>query len=66
MSDALLGVWIFCSLIWDIICVGGCTYLVFWRGHSGWWYILALAVCDSSTMYKALRKRFQVSEESAE
>ena len=31
------------SLIW-----GGCAYVVFWRGVSGWWFALALVVSGAA------------------
>jgi hypothetical protein len=27
---------------WDFFLIGGCAYLVFWRGQSGWWFLLAM------------------------
>lgn len=29
-------------LLWWAFCIGGCAYLVFWRDHSGWWFVLAV------------------------
>jgi hypothetical protein len=31
-----------CSLIWCALIIVGCAYLVFWRGHNGWWFALAI------------------------
>jgi len=31
-----------CVLLWLIFLFGGCTYLVFWKGASGAWYLLAM------------------------
>lgn len=29
-------------VLWMGFCIGGCAYLVFWRGESGWWFVLAI------------------------
>jgi hypothetical protein len=34
----------FTSLIWDLALLAGCSYIVFWRGHSAWWFLLAVAL----------------------
>jgi hypothetical protein len=30
------------AAIWTLTIIGGCTYLVFWKDASGWWYLLAM------------------------
>lgn len=62
-NDLLLAVWILSALTWDILVFATTTYLVFWRGHSGWWFILAVLLAGQSTLFKALRKRFDIKEE---
>lgn len=61
-NDTLLVIWLVISLIWDIIVLGTCTYLVFFHGASGWWYVFAFILCGSSSLFKVLRKRFGVEE----
>ncbi len=34
---------------WLALCLGTCTYLVFWRGFSGWWFLLAVILCASGS-----------------
>lgn len=63
MNDWLLLVWLLLSVLWDTVCIGVTGYLVFWRGHSGWWFVLALALCCNTTLLKVLRKRYGVPEE---
>ncbi len=29
-------------LAWEFLVIGGCAYLVFWRGLSGAWFVLAI------------------------
>ncbi len=29
-------------LIWNLTLLIGTTYLVFWKGHSGWWFLFML------------------------
>ncbi len=37
----------FMTLMWDFFLIGGCAYVVFWKGHSPWWFILACCLlCD--------------------
>ena len=31
-------------VLWEGLIFGGTGYAVFWLGHSGWWFALALAV----------------------
>lgn len=31
-------------IIWEAATLGVCTYLVFWQGYSGWWYLLAVGL----------------------
>jgi hypothetical protein len=30
------------KFVWAAAVLGTCTYLVFWKEASGWWYLLAL------------------------
>jgi hypothetical protein len=32
---------------YDAFLIGGCAYLVFWRGNSAWWFVLAVALLKS-------------------
>lgn len=48
-----------CSLFWCLAMVAGCTYLVFWMDQSGWWYLLAMVLCDGWTC-KRLRSPAQL------
>lgn len=34
------------KLAWCSAAVFGCAYVVFWKGASGWWFLLALLLCD--------------------
>jgi hypothetical protein len=36
-----------CDLVWSLTIVGACTYLVFWRNESGWWYVLAVLLASA-------------------
>lgn len=29
---------------WNSIVFGTCAYVVFWLGHSGWWFLLAMII----------------------
>ena len=32
---------------YDAFIISGCAYLVFWKGHSGWWFLLAVVLLKS-------------------
>lgn len=29
-------------LVWNVIVLVGTAYIVFWKKHSGWWFLLAV------------------------
>lgn len=31
-----------CVLVWNLVLICGTSYLVFWKGISGWWFVLAM------------------------
>lgn len=33
-----------CQFMWAVIVLVGCSYVVFWKGQSGWWFVLAVAL----------------------
>ena len=33
-------------IVWDVGIVAGCAYLVFWKDHSGWWFLLAMSIAS--------------------
>ena len=64
MNDKLLVCWLLLNTAWDLLVCGMCTYLVFWRNQSGWWFVMALILCSpSTTLFRALGKRFGVSSD---
>ena len=34
-------------LPYNAFLISGCAYLVFWKGHSGWWFLLAVVLLKS-------------------
>ena len=40
-------------IFWESLIFGGVGYVVFWLGHSGWWFALALVV--GSMAYSPLK-----------
>jgi len=62
-SDAVLIVWVIVSLLWDVLVSGTIAYVVFWRGRSGWWFLLLIILCYNPTLYQGLAKRFGLSGE---
>lgn len=55
MNSTALSVCLFCDFVWSISIMAGCTYIVFWMGHSGWWFLLAifLAACWQCKSYRS-------------
>lgn len=43
--------------IWFIVVYGTCTYLVFWKDASGWWYLLAIVIASGISFKFAEAKR---------
>jgi hypothetical protein len=62
-SDAVLIVWLVCSSVWDILVFGFTSYEVFWKSHSGWWFVFAILITYSESLLKALRKRFGIAQQ---
>ena len=42
MGETALSVCLVCRLIWWVFLIAGCSYVVFWLDHSGWWFLLAI------------------------
>lgn len=65
MGDLILFAWLTLAVLWDIAIFGATGYLVFWRGHSGWWFVIATISCHHTSLYAALRERFGVPKEKS-
>jgi hypothetical protein len=61
-DDKLLMIWLFTEAVWDFVVIGTLAWVVFWKGHSGWWFLLTEIVCNHTSLYKALRKRFGIGK----
>lgn len=35
-------------MFWETLIIGGCSYIVFWLHHSGWWFLLAIALSTAA------------------
>ena len=35
-------------LVWEVLILGGCAYLVFWKGASPWWFVLAVLLSSAA------------------
>jgi hypothetical protein len=44
-SPFTLGICLVCDAVWCLTILAACAYIVFWRGESGWWFVLALFIC---------------------
>ena len=36
------------ELVWNVLVISGCGYAVFYQGHSGWWFLLALILLQGA------------------
>lgn len=60
MSDIVLIVWFVGDVLVSLAIFAGCGYIVFWRGHSGWWFVPAFLLASffgGSGLYKRLSER---------
>lgn len=55
MREFAASVYVLCGFIWKMTVIGTCTYLVFWRDHSGWWYLLAILLCGGGVANNAAK-----------
>lgn len=49
MSVAIVAI---CNLVWNVFLFGGCAYIVFWRGSSPWWFLLACLIEGGQTVIR--------------
>lgn len=47
--DIAAMVYCVCSWSWGAACIVGCSWLVFYEGHSGWWFLLAILLGSNPT-----------------
>lgn len=57
-KETILIVWLICDLIWSVFVIGGTAYLVFYRGISDWWFLLAIFIVPQSLLYEELKRYF--------
>lgn len=62
-KDWVLITWTIASLILDIFLLGGAYHIVFNRGGSGWWFVLAIFLASSTTYFKVMGKRYDLKED---
>lgn len=65
-TDWILITWMVTSFALDVAILSATTYLVFWRGASGLWFVFAvlLLAANSPTLVKVLKKRYGVAEDA--
>lgn len=56
-TDSVLIWWLILTFIWDVFLIAGTSYLVFWKGVSGWWFVLAIVIGLQPSLYKALNRK---------
>ena len=47
----------YAAAIVDIVILVGTGYIVFWRGESGWWFLLALLLICMTGGYIPIQKK---------
>lgn len=60
MDDNVLALWLILGTIWDMVVFAACGYIVFWKNHSGWWFLFAVLLSYNPTLFEVLKKRFDV------
>lgn len=60
MKDNVLITWIIGTIIYSTILLCGSVYLVIWKGCSGWWIVLALALMGDGTLLKILKNKYGI------
>lgn len=60
-KDWVLIVWTISLFAWDVLVFGTTTYLVFWKGESGWWFALAILLCMGTTYFDVMKKRYGIN-----
>jgi len=53
-NKTVLIVWIVCAFVWDVFLIAGTSYIVFWKGYSGWWFLPAVFIGIQPTLFKKL------------
>jgi hypothetical protein len=43
-------------IVWDCGIIAATGYLVFWKGHSGWWFLVAMIIAGTSYQPATWRK----------
>jgi len=59
-KDFVLITWILVNFFTDAMFVSGTSYIIFWKGFSGWWFLLTIVFCVKPTLFKVLAKRYKV------
>ena len=62
-KDWVLITWIICAFVWAIFLLAGTSYLVFFKGISEWWFLLAIFCAIQITLFKSLGKRYGVEND---
>lgn len=44
------------EFLWDSLVLGVTSYVVFWKGLSGWWFVLAIIFCTNSRTKDLIEK----------
>jgi len=44
-------IWAIIRFLWAFSVLGTCAYAVFWQGHSGWWFLLAIMLCSGRSYH---------------
>lgn len=61
-KDWVLIVWIITASMWDMFLLIGTSYIVFYLGFSGFWFVLAVMLGVQKSLYETLRKRYRIGK----
>lgn len=57
MNNSLLALtYMVYIIVYECLVIGGCAYIVFWKGYSGWWFVLAVLMSAGAYKPSAWRK----------
>lgn len=61
-KDWVIITWLITTLIFDLAAVAATGYVVFWKGYSGWWWLLTMLICSQPVLVKVLKSRYGIQE----
>jgi hypothetical protein len=64
-SPSALKVCLICDLLWGLVVISGCAYVVFLLDQPGWWFLFALLLAGAGVNCEKYRSPAQIREAAA-